>query len=161
MVRIDQMLFGYFRVIVDASDKAKAADILLKNGFGAAFSNDGSFIVSLRRLSVVERIFANKVSYSVLGPRGLYGLFLNNKKRIGIFCGLAVSLILFFLSTRVVWDVRIEGDFEYDEKQILNELSDAGLKVGEKWSSIEESEIENKVLLSSVQTTFPCWIRLH
>jgi len=158
MVRADLFFFGYFLITVDSEDVKIASNILLKNNISAAFSKNGSFKIAYRMREVVTRLFQNKVRYRISNPRGLYGILLQNKRRMGIFIGAALFAVMLFLSSDVVWDVRIEGADREEESKILHELSSAGLDVGKRWSKLDKSQIEINMLSASESVA---WLNIN
>ncbi len=146
MVRADLFLLGYFIISIAPEDKRLVSDIFLKRGISVSFRRDNSFVIPYRQKKRIAELLSGKVSYEISKPLGLYGSLICNKKRYGVFLGLISVLFLYILSSRIVWDIRIEGEYEGDESEILAELSEAGLSVGKVWSRIDTSEIEMKVL---------------
>ena len=146
MVRADLFLLGYFRISIAAEDKRLVSDIFLKREISVTIRRDNTFIIPYRQKNRIEQLLSGRVSYEISEPLGLYGALVRNKKRYGAFLGIFFVAALFFLSSRIVWDVRIEGEYEGDEKEILAELSEAGLSVGRLWSRLDTAEIEMNTL---------------
>ena len=149
MVRPDLLLFGYVVINIHEEDKAVASDILLRHGLGATFDKGGRIIIPYRIFGCIKVFFESKVRYTASAPRGLYGLALRYRARIGVLVGIVFVFSLFIISSDFVWDVRIEGmDSERTEK-IYEDLSDAGLSVGKRWSKLDKSQVEINVLRNS------------
>jgi similar to stage IV sporulation protein len=146
MVRADFLLLGYFRFRVAPEEKVKVSDIFLRNGMSVSFDKSGGFMVGYRQKSRVERLLTGKVSYEVSEPRGIFGFLVSNKKRYGAIFGIVFVLIIAYFSSRIVWDVRIEGADGESEEKILEELSMAGLSEGKLWKRLDRAEIEIKAL---------------
>ena len=146
MVRADLLLLGYFRISIAPEDKKTVSDIFLKRGISASFGKNDDFLIAYRMRKRVESLLSGKVDYRISEPLGLYGFLARNKSRVGVFIALLFVSALYFLSSRIVWDVRVQGEWEGEEKEILEELSQAGLSVGRLWSGIDTAEIEMKTL---------------
>lgn len=149
MVRFDLLLFGYFVILVDSSDRVVATDILLKEGISAAFDRKGRFVIPYHKKDSVVSQFEGKVKFSVSEPLGLYGKLLKYRRRFGILIGLLFAVVLFIISSDTVWDVRVEGAYLGNEEEIRRELSEAGLGVGKRWSKLDKNQIEINMLTSS------------
>lgn len=158
MVRADLLLFGYFVITVDSEDVRIASNILLKNNISAAFNKNGSFKIAYRKINSVIRLFEGKVRYRISNPRGVYGVLLQNKNRIGMFIGFIIFTVMLFFSNDIVWDVRIEGADGEEESKILRELSSVGLEVGKRWSKLDKSQIEIDMLNSSESVA---WLNIN
>ena len=64
----------------------------------------------------------------------------------------AIVLLLRLLTAGRVWDIRIEreeGDSDFSSALILEELEEAGLAVGDRWSRIDRDGVETALLSSS------------
>ena len=80
--------------------------------------------------------------------KGLVGFFEKYKKRTGIWIGLALFLVIVISSSLFVWDVRIIGAEKSEESEIIENLSKAGLSVGDFIPLIHTTEIVNNYLIS-------------
>ena len=149
MVRPDLLLFGYVVIAVVEEDKALASDILLGHGLGAAFDKKGRFIIPYRLYECVKALFDSKIRYTASEPRGLYGLAMRYKGRIGIIIGIIFTTLLFVISSDFVWDVRIEGIDSEKADEIYGELSESGLSVGKRWSRLDKNQVEINMLRNS------------
>ena len=158
MVRVDLLIFGYCFVTVEDKDKGVASDILLKNGIGATVDVNGTFIIPYSKRDTVVKTFGDKVSYSISSGRGLLPLLLKNRDRFGVLLGIICFAFLMLLSSDTVWDVRIEGIDRESENDVLEELSDAGLSIGKRWSKINRSQIETNLLAESEKIS---WININ
>lgn len=142
MVRLDLFVFGCVTVTVDKSDRCAAADILLKNGIGSTLNSEGEFIIPYRKKEKISKLFSLKIDYSISEAKGIYPFLYKQRHRYGAFLGIICFALLIFLSADIVWDIRIEGAEKGKEAVILEELSDAGLSVGKRWSKIDKSKVE-------------------
>ena len=147
MIKLDLLIFGYFKVTVPPRELAIAADVLLKSGFSAAIDPTGEFLIPYKKREDLSRAFDGIVKYEISSPKGIFGFFVNNRLRFGVFLGIIMSIFLVYLSSDIVWDVRIEG--ADDPEKIVEELSLSGLSVGSRWSRIDKSEVEADLLIFS------------
>ncbi len=158
MVRLDLLIFGYVTITVSETDKCALADILLKNGIAATLNKKGEFIIPYRKVKSVLMLFGDKIEYSSSEPRGIFPFFHRHKHRYGAFLGIICFAILLFLSADTVWDIRIEGAEMGQETAIMDELYDAGLYVGKRWSKINKSQVEINAVSDSENIA---WINVN
>ena len=84
-----------------------------------------------------------------LGSWGIPALLLKHRARLGIPVGILLSLLILIFSSRVIWDVRIDGAQRLCDKEVIELLGQCGLSVGSETSSLEVSVIENRVMMLS------------
>lgn len=76
------------------------------------------------------------------------------RERLGIIFGIILSLFLIYLSTFYVWSVRIEGNEELDDAEIIKLLSDCGFREGVRKNTIDVNEIQNVALQRCHELSF-------
>ncbi len=81
--------------------------------------------------------------------RGLAGFFEKYKKRTGVWVGLALFFAIVIASSLFVWDVRVIGAEKSEESEIIENLSLAGLSVGDFIPLIHTTEIVNNYLVAN------------
>ena len=158
MLRFERILLGYFILNIDAKDISRAADIFLKANESVALNNGEKIIIPFRDKEKICNLLNGKIRYQISDVKGVFGFFIKNKKRFGLFLALFLGAILLLLSSDTVWDVRIEGASEDKEAQIVLELSEAGLSVGKRWSRIDTADIEISVLSDSESVS---WLNIN
>ena len=80
--------------------------------------------------------------------KGLPIFFAKYKKRPGIIIGALLIFFLVFLSSMVVWDVRVSGNTTLTDAEILDALELQGFGIGSLIHARDVDEITNKVILS-------------
>lgn len=155
--RIDLLLLGYYRLEFREDDIAEAADIFLKNRINIRFIGNSIF-VSVFKFKDIERVLSGNIEYSVSELLGVCGILKQFVKRPVALITASLFVILFFLSSLLVWDVRIEGVEVDVEKEIRRELDLAGLKIGKPWFKIDKDDVETKLLLKSESVS---WININ
>lgn len=141
-----RFLFGWYRVTCPRSETEKVLNLLLEKrivswGYSAADS-DFSFSVGRAGARMLKEQFSD-VSCARHGSPVLLEAFL---RRPGILVGGVLALLIFFLGTTVVWDVRIEGNRRLSDSAARRMLSDAGLSVGMRLSDVNREQIVLRVL---------------
>ena len=157
-IRIDCLIFGYRNVTVNESDIDKTLGLILKHGIPATFSPEGDFYIRERDISKLEVILKGKVDFEMSCPLGLYGRILGIKNKIAVLMALCFVILLCIFSENIVWDVRISGNENVSDSEIVLELEKCGLSVGDMWRSIDRSHIENKFLSDFERVS---WININ
>ena len=147
-------LFGYLRIRIGKSDAARVVELLGRESrvyrnftfFEDSAFFDISFFLSGRVLRLLE---VSGIEASVYSRHGLPLLLWKYRKRYGVFVGILLFFLITFLSSRVIWDVRVIGNTTIDEAQIYASLSECGLRVGTPIRSIDTPVLENRILISS------------
>ena len=149
MVKLDKILLGYCVLTVEKEDIGAAINIFLKSGVSLKINKDGKCVIRLSDRRKIEELLAGGVKYSLSEPRGIFGALFSNRQRFGFFAAIVISVVLLFLSSDIVWDVRIEGAEGFDAEAIICELKEAGFSVGKRWSRIDTGAVEINMLKSS------------
>ena len=148
MKRLDYLIFGY-RTVRVTDGLSECADIFLKAGIPVSFRTDGSFDIKESEVKEISEMLDGKVNYTISDCRGLFGFFKNNRKRYGFFAGVIISALLMVMTSLAVWDVRITWDGDEGVQNVVERLSDAGLKCGTLWFSLDTEKVENTLLMTS------------
>ena len=82
---------------------------------------------------------------------GLPFIIYKYRNRIGLIVGSIVGLLLMFLSSLFVWDVRVTGNGDIPETTILKALSECGVRIGAFIPDIYAPEAGTRLLLSLPQ----------
>lgn len=89
------------------------------------------------------------IEFLSVNSYGLPALCLRYRKRYGLLLGLLISFCLIFLSGRVIWDIRIDGERRLSEGEVKAVLSDCGLDIGTKLSDIDVATLQNRIMIRS------------
>lgn len=158
MVNIDCLIFGFCRFYTKKESLSGVSDCLLKNGISAEFSEDGSFVLPLRRTRAAMRALAECPDISVSEPMGAFGFLLRNRHRYGVLMALPVLLFFAWFAGGRVWDVRVEGDDALSSVYVTEALEEAGLSPGARFCDLDFSEVETKVLDASPRIA---WLNIN
>ena len=157
MVRIDLLLFGYRRITVSETDVRIVAGLFLERGLSVKIVNN-CFLIREDKYKKIEDLMKGRVEFSASRELGFGGFLRNNCRRVGVILAVITSLLINIILGGVVWDVRVEGVTESEEREIINELSDCGLRVGAVWSKIDMNALEVKMLSMSNTVS---WINVN
>ena len=80
---------------------------------------------------------------------GLPALLFRYRRRWGIFVGFLLFWGIVFWSGQVVWSIRIDGNVELEEWEVIEQMELCGMAVGDRISSLDTGVIENRVLIES------------
>lgn len=158
MVNIDCLFLGFIRFFVKEEDMAGVADCLLKNGISAKISEDGSFVLPLRRKRAAMRALENFSEVTVSEPLGIPGFFFRYRHRYGVFAALLVLLVFACFAGERVWDVRVEGDSTISAAYVTEALGEAGLMPGARFRDLDLSSVETDVLNTSERIA---WLNIN
>ena len=157
MIRVDHLLLGYVTFSVSTDDIARAMDRLLRFGISARISAKGEFNVSILQIRSVESVLCD-IPFKRSRAKGLGGFFIGHRHRYGAMLGILFSVAFLFLSSRLIWDVRVSGGADTYDEAILSSLCELGLVAGERVSDEDLSELEVQMLLQCEDIG---WINLY
>ena len=154
---IDPVLFfaGSCTLRVAAQHRTALLDICLQEGINYrefVCEDDGAvrFRVAFsasRRLR--KRCAEQGIAVELLERRGVPYLLYLYRRRAGLITGVLLAVVLCVLSSRFVWHVRVTGNVEMTEQQVLSQLRECGFGVGSYIPALELAKLENRLLLTS------------
>lgn len=150
------MLFigGYKVFAADAGDAARIINLCRSIGVryrDTVFDGDRVFFkCSLLASGRLEKRCA-EAGIAILCERvcGIPSLFFRYRRRYGVFAGILLFAAILFFSGRVIWDIRIDGNSRLSDDQVIEQLGECGLSVGDLRRGIETSTVENRVMIAS------------
>ena len=157
MIRIDYLLFGYRKFIVDSEDIARTAEIFLRCGISIRFYGN-SFYADIKKSKAIEKALLGNVKFQKSELLGFGGFILKNKKRFGILFAILFTVLAFAVSQDKVWDIRVEGCESGKEQNIISDLEKCGFTIGSNWSKIDMSRTEVDFLSKSNDVS---WININ
>ena len=149
MAKVDEFIFGYYKGRVSVGDTCKLANLLLKQGICSTVAPSGEFSLRKKDDSRFLSSAKSRIRFELGSPLGIYGFIQRNRKKYGLIIAFILTCVIFFVSSGLVWDVRISGNETLPDYVIENALDDLGLGVGTPWRSIDKSAIEAELLLES------------
>lgn len=157
MVRIDYYLFGYRVIKVKEECLNTFSGVLIKHGVCTSLKSGGEILVKERAYAEIK----DKISDLTLSVSERLGLSYTLKKikaHPGVIFALLLSLALYVLSADLIYEIRITGNENIRREEILEELSRAGLDIGNRWSETDRTEIEGALLSKSKSIS---WININ
>ncbi len=157
MIRLDLYLIGYRKYEFEEDKKVILENIFLRANKSIKIRENYFYLREDQR-SKIEALTRGRVKLTASELLGFGGFLYRNRKRYGVICAMIISFIFLFLSSMLVYDVRIEGDGEFDRDKIIEELSESGLSVGSFWWKVDKSKIEVDMLSKSDDIA---WININ
>ena len=105
-----------------------------------------SFFSSIRLISLASK---NNIRLEILSSHGIPALVLRYRHRYGIVLGMLISVLLIFLSSSVIWDIRVNGANRLSDKEIISVLEECGLSLGTPRRAVDADTLANRVLIYS------------
>lgn len=164
-MRLSLFLLGYRRVHADSENASALLNVCLEEGvsyvgFSTEPNGEISFFVSAsaaKRLLRCARLRGISIRVSTRG-RGFPFLLRRYRWRLGLIIGALFAIALLFLSERFVWDVRVKGNVNMTEEEVIAELRACGFGVGSYIPDLSTPELENRVLILSDRIS---WISVY
>ena len=162
-LRLFSAVFGYSVYSVASDRLGDAIDLLCRLGISfreaRQFEESAVFCLPFFSATRFESAAAEMgLEVTLLRSRGIPPLVVRHRLRLGIPIGIILSLLLVFLSSGVIWDVRVEGAHRLVEEDVEAVLQDCGLGVGSRKSSLNIAAIENAALILSDEIS---WISVN
>ena len=158
MVRIDCLIFGYRKLKISPSDLSYVTSLFIRRAIFSSISDDGTLVVRERDIAKIQALLSGRMEFSCSEPKGLYGKWLKLKYKETIIIGLLISLVMTLLLSSVVWDVRISGNENIADEEIISELKSCGFGIGDFWISKNRSRIESSFLAENKDIA---WININ
>ena len=154
---------GYEELAISREHAAALGDICLRRGYilrSARFEGERYIFrctpISARRLK--GELAHRGVLFETVRRAGVPRLVYRYRHRYGIALGVLLFLAILFLSSRVIWDVRIEGNRALSEREVIASLSECGLSVGDFKRQVDTSLVENLLMIESEDIS---WISIN
>ena len=147
-------LFGYKYMRVKKRDLERFIELCGKAGLVYRDMKLGeAYCEFICTYFTARGIIALSVSHGIevetVREAGIPALFSRYKKRYGFIIGAVASVFIIFLSSSVIWDIRIDGERRLSEKEVIEILRENGLHVGSSKRGLDTDKIENRTLIFS------------
>ena len=147
MASLNELVFGYRKGKVEPKDTPKLTSIFLKLGITSSITPDGLFTIPEKDSGRFTAYAGGRIRFTLSEPLGVPGLFIRGRKRYGLIFALILICVIYFLSSGLVWDVRVSGNETLSDQSIIDSLEQVGLGVGTSWRETDNSAIENELLM--------------
>ena len=92
---------------------------------------------------------SHEIEVETVRDVGLPALFLKYRKRYGLIFGAIAFAFIIYMSSSVIWDIRIDGERRLTESEVREILRENGLHVGSHKRELDTDKIENRTLIFS------------
>lgn len=140
---LSNFLCGWRLLFIPPEERSRAFDLMYKNGIPFTDEHretDGTVTVRLRgKNSAVFRHYADEsgIAYKLSVPHGLPVVCSFLLRRPAIPLGVLLFAGWMFYSTRIIWDVRIEGAEKTNPSEIIALLDELGCGIGDYYPAID------------------------
>ncbi len=154
MISPIRFIFGYKQITVSSENSASLVNVCMEMGITYTPSlhseNCFSVICSLWGAKRLESALIERgIEVLEIRERGIPSILGRYRRRWGIFVGALCFALIIFLSGRVIWDVRIDGERTLSENEVIELLEVCGLQVGKRISTLKADTIANRAIIMS------------
>lgn len=154
---ISFFLFGSRRISADGVTAPKLATLFLKMGVPCYQEPKGTYLIFSRDYERV-RHFLTRLGTKTSEPIGFPNVFAKAKSHIFEIVAFILAVLINFLLSDILFDIRVSGNENVTEVEIEEALSDAGLYIGASFSRLDTSLVENE---TSVRLPSIGWININ
>jgi len=156
------LFFGYCEIRI-TSAKEEVLNILMNCKIKYnAMSNTGSGmslrIYLYKKRELLSHLQKSAAEFSVGESKGLPAIFFKLSKRYGIILGILSLLTVTFASEMFIWEIKVSGNENISDSEILHEMAEFGVKTGARISSLDLDSICTKYLIIHSDVS---WIRIN
>ena len=109
MAKLSRLLLGYRKISCRDGEVVKAVSVILKNGISAEFVSGNEFLISERDYSRIKHDLDERVACDASEILGVFGKIKAIEHKVAIAVAMVVSILLIFLASDTVWDIRVEN----------------------------------------------------
>lgn len=154
MYKLLHFLLGYIRLKISGKDALKHINTLHSEeySFWDMEVGEDCYLISCSASSadkLLSRLDAAEAEYTVEKRIGLPFVVYPYRRRAGLLVGMLLAMVIIYASTRVIWDVRIDCNGEYEEEQIFSELKSFGVYNGASIKKLNVYEAELGFLINN------------
>lgn len=163
MVRPFLFLFGY-RVL--RLDRQYAGELMnLCRQMGLVYRNlrfDGDYVLLECGLRTAGRMLDacrdRGIPVVISESRGIPPILWRYRHRAGLFVGALLFCAILFFSGRVVWSIRVDGNEQLRDEEVIAALRRCGMEVGDPLNRLDTAVLENRMLIASDEIS---WISIN
>ena len=144
---------GKIQILIDSKSKVFALDLIMKNNLSCLkvqynSKNDLIIIIQSKQISKFENLFkTNFIEYEIIKETGMFASLKRLKYRYGLMAGVAFLILIVYLNSNIVWKIKIDGNTNIDEAEVVSILNEAGFSLGSYIPRIDYDDLHNKILL--------------
>ncbi len=154
--RLAGFIAGYFMLTVPRGLRREVYELLFCCGmefYGERTKKDGTLLLCLQRKYIdalrEELCRASVEGVTISQMRGVPVAVRFLLHRVGIAVGIVLFLLWSYVSERIVWDIRIEGNTTTPDHEIIELLTDLGCGYGAWFPAIDFDDLHARALVMS------------
>ncbi len=157
------MIYGV-KLLIGAEEKIKALNLLSSNSIKyhkVEIINNGDIAIHISKMSskrALEILNINKIQYTIEKNASIFSLVLSQKYRIGVIVGILLLFVSTYISSKFVWNIKIEGNENLTENEVVELLANSGFELGLFIPSINYDALQNEILLNNSKIS---WVSLN
>jgi similar to stage IV sporulation protein len=146
MVRIDFFVLGYRKLKIPPESLSEITSILLRSSIISQIDSSGNILVREYDYSKIHNLLQGRNDILISDSCGIWGAWLKLENKFVYAFALIISLLILSLLSSIVWDIRIDGNEEITDSEMVCALSECGLSIGDLWSNVNNSKVESMLL---------------
>ena len=159
MVRVEDLMFGYRLLKVEEERFKDVISILYRSGVVFSQKNSSEIIINERYILKAEALLKEKkIEYLLSAPQGIIAKITNYKHKAAFISASVLTMTILIFLSNIVWDIRVEGNIELTDSEVVAELEKSGLSIGTLWRNVEKSQVEATVLSDNEKLS---WININ
>lgn len=157
------LLLGYRRLKVSSSAAGEVMNIFRVCGYSYSdfeFCEEYAFFScsAVESKRIIEACEVRGITVSIEREGGLPFVLKRYRRRYGVFVGVLLCFLLIFAAGRIVWDIRVEGNEDMSEAEVISELRECGFFIGAFKDKLDIDAIETRMLVFSDEIS---WISIN
>lgn len=148
MLRLLRRLTGYVRLEIQGDRAERLLNLCARSGitvWDISRPRHGAVRLCVDRRNLAKvREYAGRTGciLQLAGEQGILHDLQQHRRRIAFFvCALAFVLLV-YLSSTVVWEIQLDGNFSVGQEEMLHYLEEQGLYVGARLMSVDTENLE-------------------
>ncbi len=163
MIVIFDYIFGKVNFKIYASSPETIINILRRKiSVKDIIKNDNNTItfstLSFYKNNVLAVCKENFAQANIVSESGIPVLYKKYSNRFGIILGFICSIIIVYISSGLIWEVKVTGNEFVDEKEIVSLLKDLGVSEGSKKNQKILENVYNSFLINESRIS---WISIN
>lgn len=157
-------IFTRYKITVEAPYKSKVMSLILSNSLQyesakVLKTKELELLIKKQDLNAYKALFeSEKIKHSINEAAGVLKPLESLKGRYGLLVGIVFLIITIIYSSKVVWQINIDGNTQMTDEEIIEELKMAGFDLGAFIPKIDYEELHNRVLMNSKRLS---WISVN
>lgn len=158
MPALDAYIFGYRRISAAPEQRARLATALIRLGIPSREEGDGSFILREADFKRFRSYAGGRIRYTAGEVEGLFGALLGLRRHIPSLVAFVFGVVMAFLLSGLVWDVRVDGEEKLSDTEIEDMLGQVGFGVGSVWREVDTVKVEGEL-----RSKYPdiAWVQIN